>query len=217
MIIKVCGLREPENLSALLDLEVDWVGFIFYPGSKRFVEGEALMNWIGQHQDQFGRVKRVGVFVNAGIADVLNTVHDYQLDIVQLHGAEQPQYCAELNTIWGSGTMKQAQLMKAFQIEEAADFELCQSYEPFCDYFLFDTKSDQYGGTGRSFDWRLLEQYTGSKPFLLSGGLDEGMEAAIQKIDHPQFFGIDVNSRFESEPGLKDIDKVSRFIKNIRP
>ena len=112
--------------------------------------------------------------------------------------------------------MRQAELVKAFPIESAEDFEETTAFEPYCDFFLFDTKTPDYGGSGRSFDWGLLEHYEGDTPFLLSGGIDESMADSIQSIEHPQLLGVDINSRFETEPGLKDITKVNYFISKLK-
>ena len=174
-----------------------------------------MSDWIEQHPEQFEDTKKVGVFVNAELDQVLNNVHDFQLDYVQLHGYESPEYCSELLSFWASSSLRSAKLIKAFSIDSDFDFTQTAEYEGRCAYFLFDTKGADFGGNGVTFDWTLLDQYQGATPFLLSGGIDLGMEVAIRSITHPQFDGVDINSRFEIEPGLKDIEKIQRFVEEL--
>ena len=217
MRIKVCGMREPENTKALAQLAVDYIGFIFYKNSPRYVGEETLIGFLEDNKMLLLNLTRVGVFVNAEIEYVLNKVHDYKLDFVQLHGDESPEYCMELQSYWDISTMRRAQLIKAFGVDENFDFEATEAYERSCSMFLFDTKAGkQYGGTGPRFDWSVLQDYQGNHPFLLSGGIDEDTADQIKHLDIPQLHGIDLNSKFETEPGLKDIDKIKRFLEKLQ-
>ncbi len=216
MKIKVCGMKDLQNIQELLSLPIDMMGFILYPKSKRYVDVATLSPWIAENLDQFGDVKRVGVFVNAELDQVLNGVHDLQLDYVQLHGTERPEYCETLLSFWASSSVKSAQLIKAFAVDDGFDFNQTHGFVGKCAYFLFDTKGKDYGGNGVSFDWEILKGYDGPTPFLLSGGIDLGMETAIQRLDYPQLIGVDINSRFEIEPGIKDVDRVKSFVNRLK-
>jgi phosphoribosylanthranilate isomerase len=215
MKIKVCGLNEPVNIEALANLLIDFIGFIFYKKSPRHVRDGNFRTWISESRDVFGKVKRVGVFVNAEIEEILNKVHDFELDYVQLHGEESPEYCREIQSFWAASTLRSARFIKAFAVDTDFDFARTQEYEGICSLFLFDTKTVQHGGSGVSFDWQLLEKYKGNTPFLLSGGIGEEDAAAIRGLNFPQLYGVDVNSRFEVKPGVKDVEKVKRFIEAL--
>lgn len=211
MKIKVCGLRDPENIEALAQLPIDFMGFIFYRKSPRYV-GKGLENWLAANEAKLEGIKRVGVFVNAEIEEILNRVHDFELDYVQLHGNESPEYCREIKLLWEASSARRAQFIKAFPVDADFDFAETQTYEGICSLFLFDTKTPQHGGSGVSFDWNLLAKYKGNTPFLLSGGIDEDDSDAIKQLNFPQLYGVDVNSRFEVEPGIKNKEKVKQFI-----
>lgn len=215
MKVKVCGMREPENLDALSQLPIDYIGFIFYKNSPRFIKGEQLMNWISENEKKLAGKSRVGVFVDSAIEDILNKVHDYQLDFVQLHGHESPEYCREVISYWEISTMRRAKLAKAFSIDEGFDFQDTQAYEPHCSFFIFDTKSPSYGGSGKKFDWNLLENYMGMTPYLLSGGIDVKSAKQIRQLNFKQMMGVDINSRFEKTAGLKDIDMIKSFLQEL--
>ena len=199
LIIKVCGMREEQNISDLEKLDIDWVGMIFWPGSKRYVGSPP-----GRLPQ---RLKKVGVFVDASLDDIRQHVSDYQLDIIQLHGHETPAFLEAL---------KPLTLIKAFNIADASDLEKTKVYEGIADYFLFDTKGKIVGGNGEKFDWTVLTAYEGSTPFLLSGGIGPNDVQKVKQFHHQKCIGIDLNSRFESAPGLKDIDQLQTFIKQIR-
>ena len=216
MKVKVCGMRTPENISALLEIPIDFIGFIFYPQSTRYVGKKGLDKWIGNNTEAFGEVKKVGVFVNAEVEEILNSVHDYQLDYIQLHGNESAEYCRELSILWQVSSVRKARMIKAFSIDEEFDFSSTEAYAPYCSYFLFDTKGKNPGGNGFTFDWSLLEAYQGVTPFLLSGGLDPDSVKEIKALDFPQLSGIDINSRFETEPGVKDIESIQTFIQQVK-
>jgi len=189
----------------LANLPIDWMGLIFYEKSPRYVGGlspEALICLPCQ-------IKRVGVFVNESAQVILEKVNAYNLAAVQLHGSETPDVCRELK-------QHGLEVIKAFAISEKDDFDVCIGYETACDYFLFDTKSPNYGGTGNSFNWLLLSHYTNNTPFLLSGGINKESAGEIKKITHNKLAGVDLNSRFETEPGVKETTKINQFIKEIK-
>lgn len=205
MIIKVCGMREAENIRKVAALGVNWMGFIFYAKSPRAVDGTLLL----QADLLSAGQKRVGVFVNASVASLMEAANRYRLDYLQLHGSESPEDCYALQKRGYS-------LIKAFQVATSEDLERTKAYEGRVDYFLFDTKCESYGGSGRQFDWSVLEAYKGETPFLLSGGIRPNSVASIQAFHHPRLAGIDLNSGFEIRPGLKDIEKLKIFIKQIK-
>ena len=199
MIIKVCGMREADNIREVEALRPDWMGFIFWEKSKRCVkEFPGYMPVCA---------KRVGVFVDEAIERVRQTAYDYALDLIQLHGHESPEYAAQL---------REWKVIKAFNIASAEDLEQTRAYENVADFFLFDTKGKAIGGNGEKFDWDVLEAYTGATPFLLSGGIGPDDAEKIRNFHHPKCLGIDLNSRFEIEPGLKDIHQLKEFIQIIR-
>lgn len=206
MIIKVCGMREPDNIRAVEQLGVQWIGFIFWPPSSRYVSQRP--SYLPLH------AQRVGVFVDADINDVISKTEAYALDIIQLHGTESPDYLSSLRTACSS-LATVPRLMKALSIRTRADMEAYQLYEGLVDYFLFDTKGPSVGGNGTQFDWSLLDSYQGTAPFLLSGGIGPDDASAIRSISHPQLLGIDLNSRFESAPALKDTALLQRFLLSL--
>ena len=199
MIVKVCGMRDSENIRQVEALRPDWLGFIFWPKSSRYVS--ELPAYIPIH------TKRVGVFVNEDIETVRQTAVDYALDIIQLHGHESPEYAANLHE-W--------KIVKAISVSSRDDIITYKNYEGLVDYFLFDTKCKTVGGSGQQFDWSVLEAYDGRTPFLLSGGIGPDDADRVRAFHHPQCIGIDLNSRFETAPGLKDVHKLKEFIKKIR-
>ena len=215
MKVKVCGLNDPANIEALAQLPIDFMGFIFYKKSPRNALGNNFEKWMEKNGNVLGKIKRVGVFVNAEVEDILNKVHDFELDYVQLHGEESPGYCREIQSFWAASTLRSARFIKAFPVDADFDFARTQAYEGICSLFLFDTKTPQHGGSGVSFDWSLLEKYKGNTPFLLSGGIGKEDAAAIRGLNFPQLYGVDINSRFEVKPGVKDVDKVRRFLEAL--
>lgn len=216
MKVKVCGMRSPENINALLELPIDFIGFIFHPKSARFVGKKKLDKWIAANSEAFGEVKKVGVFVNAEVEEILNAVHDYQLDYVQLHGNESAEYCRELSILWQVSSVRKARMIKAFSIDEEFDFSVTEAYAPYCSYFLFDTKGALPGGNGERFDWSLLDAYQGVTPFLLSGGIGPESARSVRSLDFPQLSGVDINSRFETAPAEKDIESIRAFIQEVK-
>lgn len=190
-------MREAANIEALGTLAVDFIGFIFYPKSKRFVEQVPNLPLPSS-------IKRVGVFVNAEIEIIIETATLFELDYLQLHGDESPAYCIALKE-------QGFKLIKAFAVNDAFDFQQMDVYESCCDYFLLDAKGKDYGGNGIQFNWQLLQQYPSNKPFFLSGGIDLDSVAAIQALDMSQLYALDINSKFETAPALKNIDKIKQF------
>lgn len=202
MMIKVCGMRDEHNIRAVEHLDIDWMGFIFYPLSSRYV-GEQL-SYLPE------KVTRVGVFVNEQPEIVRKRAEQSRLQILQLHGKESPAYCRELK--------KQGyRVIKAFGIETDQPFptENVQRYEGSCDYFLFDTKTPIHGGSGQKFNWELLNDYRGTIPFLISGGLSPGDAEVIKAFSHPQLMGVDLNSGFETSPAVKDTTLLQTFIEQL--
>jgi len=201
MKIKICGMKYPDNIDAVVALKPDFMGFIFYPKSPRFAEplDVATLNALPKN------IKKIGVFVNEDLENILTIATKYNLDGVQLHGNELESMCKELQK---SGFI----VIKAFPIAEAYNFKVTKKYEGSCDYFLFDTKTDVYGGSGLKFNWNMLEEYVGETSFLLSGGIAVDDAEAILQIKHPKFAGIDLNSKFEDKPGLKNVKLLKEFI-----
>jgi phosphoribosylanthranilate isomerase len=217
MIIKTCGLREPDNITQIANLPVDWIGLIFYDKSPRYMADKSdLKRFLEIPSEKLAGKKRVGVFVNEPFDRLLELVHDYQLDYVQLHGGESAVYCSTLQSLWAGSSLKSAQIIKAFRVSSAFDFGITIDFEPYCSHFIFDTKGISYGGTGHKFDWDILSYYQGNTPFLLSGGIGPDDVADIQAFHHPAFAGIDLNSKFETEPGLKDSTKLDRFLTALK-
>ncbi len=201
MLVKICGMKQPANIKQIALLKPDFMGFIFYPKSPRYVEPFPVEILNSLPKD----IKKTGVFVNEDIDDILKTVHKYNLDAVQLHGSDLEKVCKKLRET-------ELIIIKAFPISTASNFIPANHYEGLCDYFLFDTRTDQHGGSGVKFNWNLLYEYKGKTPFFLSGGIAPDDVNTISAISHPKFAGIDLNSRFEIKPGLKDADKLAEFL-----
>lgn len=201
MKLKVCGLKHEHNIKELMQLPLDYMGFIFYKKSPRFV-GENLsfdfVRTIPRH------IKKTGVFVNESSYSIFNHIAHYDLNMVQLHGNESPELCAELKPY--------VKVMKAFQIEDDFDFKQLEKYVSVVDYFLFDSQTANYGGSGKSFNWKLLENYNYNIPFFLSGGISGEHIEEIKQLNIPQLMAIDINSKFETEAGLKNTEHIKQFI-----
>ena len=216
MKAKVCGLREPDNIAETVALGVDYLGFIFHPASPRFAGQPKLAEWMQANDELFHASQRTGVFVNAELDYILNTVHDYRLDWVQLHGNESPTYCRELKLLWTVSTLRKAKMCKAFSIDPDFDFGRTAEYADSCAMFVFDTGGHAApGGTGEQWDWSRLREYDLPVPFLLSGGIGPEDADDIRRLEHPQLLGVDLNSRFEEEPGLKDVRKLKLFLSGL--
>ena len=203
-MIKVCGMRDAENIHEVEVLGIDMMGFIFWPKSKRYVSAKPKYMPTS--------CKRVGVFVDEDVKTIRQIADDFALDIIQLHGSETPDFVRRLRSVCGGIVAT----IKAFNIATAEDLEQTKHYEGVVDYFLFDTKAHLPGGSGQQFDWSILGAYNGETPFLLSGGIGPDDAEAVRTFHHPRCIGIDLNSRFEKEPGLKNTDLLGKFIKKIR-
>lgn len=192
-------MRDAQNIRDVEALGIDWIGMIFWPKSKRYVA--EVPSYLPEH------LKKVGVFVDSTLDDILQHISNYQLDIIQLHGQESPDFAKAL---------KPHTIIKAFNIEKADDLLQTEKYKGIADYFLFDTKGKMAGGNGQKFDWSVLTAYQGKTPFLLSGGIGPEDAESVRSFHHPRCIGIDLNSRFESEPGFKDINQLKTFINKLR-
>lgn len=201
MKLKVCGLKYKDNINEIIKLKVDYLGFIFYPKSKRFVGEDFVM------PETPKQVLKIGVFVNADINYVIEKVNKYNLNGVQIHGDERAEYCKELNK-----KLNDVIILKAFGIDEKFDFNSLKYYEQHCDYFLFDTKTKDYGGSGKQFNWEILKNYNNPTPYFISGGIGVNEYKDVKaNASLLNYFAIDVNSKFEIEPGLKNIDKLKEI------
>ena len=203
---KVCGMRESQNIKDVLALKPNYMGFIFYAQSKRFADEVLDKKLLASFPDT---TEKVGVFVNADEPYIRDKVAKYGLEMLQLHGTESPEFCQKLRT-------DHLKVMKAFAIDESFDFTCIAPYVETCDYFLFDTKAPSgYGGHGKKFDWTLLDHYKDDVPFLLAGGIDLESIAKVKALEHPVFMGIDVNSKFEQSPALKDVGMLKLLKKEL--
>jgi len=199
MIIKVCGLKFKQNVLDISALDINMVGYNFYASSQRYVESplpEIPTN-----------IKKVGVFVNTTVDEIKQKTALYNLDFAQLHGDEDLSYVLEVK--------KFIPVIKVFRIDENFDPKVLNTFE-FCDFFLFDTATKQFGGSGSKFDWTILNTYDIQVPFLLSGGIGPEDLGGIKNIRHPKLVGVDINSKFEISPGLKDVEKVKSFVDDMK-
>ena len=203
--LKVCGMRDPLNYKEVEALNPDYMGLIFYPGSPRYVEeglGKASLARPNKSVD------KVGVFVNASTANIVRTVEAYGCSLVQLHGNEPIEQCLEIQR-------KGYKVIKAFAMDSKFDFRLLEPYVPVVDFFLFDTKTPGRGGSGETFDWEILNAYNLDIPFFLSGGIGLEQLADLSKIKNPRLYALDVNSRFETSPGFKNVLKLRKLVKHL--
>ena len=204
MEIKVCGLKFNNNIIDLVALKPTYMGFICYPASARYIGNlpvEVLKNIPTD-------IIRTGVFVNENTVEINKLIALYKFDAIQLHGQESPDFCA--------GFKGKVKVLKAFGVDENFDFDELTPYQDKVDYFLFDTKTSKHGGSGKTFDWQILENYHLSIPFFLSGGLSIENLNEITQISNPQFYGVDLNSKFEDSPGMKNIKQLEKAFKIIK-
>ncbi|MET2986163.1 phosphoribosylanthranilate isomerase [Aureibaculum conchae] len=207
MRLKICGMKYHENIIEVAALQPDYMGFIFYDKSPR--------NFEGTLPDLAKTIKKVGVFVNASIDEVISKIERYNLQAVQLHGEESPEFCKALkrHPEFISGSV--LEIIKVFSIKDKFDFSILKPYESVCDYFLFDTKGKNPGGNGYTFNWSVLRDYPSTKPYFLSGGIGleeiEKLETFLKSDASRHCQVIDVNSKFEIEAGLKDVEKLKKF------
>lgn len=209
MRVKVCGMTLPEQMEQLSGLGVTFAGFIFYPKSPRYVFKHMTTTQIRKENN----INKVGVFVNSGIEEVLHMVDECRLHMVQLHGDETPKYCEKIADY--------VSVVKAFRVSENDNIEwMIHPYMDVCDMFMFDTMGAGYGGTGKKFNWETLRDATIGKPFFLSGGIEPGDEDRLREFAKEPvakaLFAVDINSRFEVTPGVKDMNKVKDFVANMR-
>ena len=208
MNIKVCGITSLKQLQQLDGLDVDFAGLIFYKESPRYIGDKLEAAAIKGYDFD---LKKVGVFVNPEMIEVLDAIDAYGLDVVQLHGTETPEMCEDLST--------EVEVIKVFNINgETGDIdELVKPYDGVCDYYLFDTKSgDAAGGTGQKFDWEKVRASKIEKPFFISGGVGPDDANLVKNFMHPDYFGADLNSLFEKEPGVKDMGLVLKFMHGLK-
>jgi len=204
MKIKVCGMKYKDNLEDLIRLKPDYIGFIFYEKSKRYCGDNfdfTLLNIIPKS------IKKVAVIVNAPIDKLLHLGEHF--DYLQLHGSESPSLCQKLKE-------KKINIIKAFAIEHTIPIKQMYAYVPYIDFFLLDTKTNSHGGSGKTFDWELLKNYTLDLPYFLAGGIAIDHIEALKHIEEAQFFAVDINSRFELKPAVKDAALIKKFIKNSK-
>ncbi|MGB5700303.1 phosphoribosylanthranilate isomerase [Muriicola sp.] len=218
MKVKVCGMRALENIEKVAALKPDYMGFIFWEPSKRYFQGSIPALPL--------EILRVGVFVDASVGDILEKAIQMPLDLIQLHGTESVHYCAQLREKLAlqptelQKSTPNCKIIKAFSVGSSFNFDSLHAYEPYCDYFLFDTKGPMPGGNGSRFNWELLSAYNSDIPFFLSGGI--GLEDVPQLTDFlsspmaQKCHAIDVNSKFEIRPGLKNTEDLQNFLKKIR-
>lgn len=199
-------MKFPENCSPVADLQPDYLGFIFYESSERFVGPAFDATSLDLNSSA---VEKVGVFVNASNREIVNLAKSNQISSIQLHGKESPQQCRDLRSLGFT-------VIKAFLIAADFDFKELNEYEDAVDYFLFDSQSENYGGSGKTFRWQELEKYELALPFFLSGGLGTHNLNELLAFEHPRLYGFDFNSKLEVSPGLKDVNTVKLTIEKIR-
>ena len=205
MVIKVCGLNDNKNIKAVTALNPDYVGFIFYSGSPRFaneLDQETIKNISS-------KISKVGVFVNESANVISKLIDKYHFDAVQLHGNESSEFCSAFSN--------KVTVIKAFGLNNSFNFAQLNDYVDKVNFFLFDTKTDTHGGSGKTFDWSILDNYRLNIPFFLSGGLSLDNLNEVNEINHPQFYGVDLNSRFETSPGMKNIELLNDAFNIIKP
>lgn len=243
MIVKVCGMREPENIRDVAALGVDWIGFIFYPKSPRYVSqirsragiipdysvfmkheelsskelsSKEMSSKETSSKEMMRQIKRVGVFVDDMPQNIITRAVNYELDIIQLHGSESVIMIDNLRSTLAPSIRKGIKFMKALSISTAEDILRYKEYEGHVDYFIFDTQTPLVGGSGNHFDWNMLDAYDGNTPFILSGGVGPDDAERVLSIRHPMFAGIDLNSQFETAPAVKNVDALKAFLAKIR-
>ena len=205
MVIKVCGLNDNKNIKAVTALNPDYVGFIFYSSSPRFaneLDQETIKNISS-------KISKVGVFVNESANVISKLIDEYHFDAVQLHGNESPEFCSIFSN--------KVTVIKAFGLNNSFNFAQLNDYLDKVNFFLFDTKTDTHGGSGKTFDWSILDNYRLNIPFFLSGGLSLDNLNEVNEINHPQFYGVDLNSKFETSPGMKNIELLNNAFNIIKP
>ncbi len=230
MIIKVCGMRDSINICQVAALGIDMMGFIFYPKSPRYVR--MISSYAGIIPDyseeraqgtacttepvQQNSPQRVGVFVDDMPQNIVTRVYNYRLDYIQLHGEEPRETCENLRATIDPDIRPGIKIIKVISVNSAEDILKYKQYVGAVDLFLFDTKCPTKGGSGEQFDWSVLDAYDGDVPFLLSGGIGPDDVERVRNFHHPKCIGIDLNSKFETEPGLKDVEKLKEFLLKVK-
>ena len=207
MKLKVCGMRDADNLKDIAALGPDYIGFIFYDQSPRFV-GDTLDETLVKSLPR--SIRKVGVFVNASPDYILRMVKKYDFQYVQLHGTDTPEFCRSLRN-------RGINIIKAFRIDDSFNFSMLNNFKAQCDFFLFDAKGDQPGGNGVTFDWNILSRYDNEKPFFISGGIGLSNVDQVNLLKGFKLYGVDVNSQVETAPGVKDVAKVKEILSYLRP
>ncbi|TMI85879.1 MAG: phosphoribosylanthranilate isomerase [Bacteroidetes bacterium] len=210
MRVKVCGVTMPSQLEAMDEMGVDLAGFIFYSKSPRYMVEKIPADYLRKFK---GKIAKVGVFVNMPYEELMRTVENYRLDMVQLHGDEIPRYCEQVANY--------ITVIKAFRLSDNDPIEwMAKPYEEACDMYMFDTLGAGYGGTGKKFDWDVLKNSTIGKLFFLSGGIEPGDEDRLKLFVKEEIakkiFAVDINSKFETSPGVKDLAKVKEFVEKLK-
>lgn len=210
MRIKVCGMTLPEQVMALDEMGVDLAGFIFYPKSPRYIGNKISAEKMRQVK---GKIAKVGVFVNMPYDDLMKTVEDYRLDMVQLHGDESPVFCEKVANY--------ITVVKAFRLSDNDPIDwMVKPFHDSSDMYMFDTLGAGYGGTGKKFDWEMLKKSVINKIYFLSGGIEPGDEEKLKQfVEEPagkKLFAVDINSRFEVSAGVKDMEKVRKFVRALK-
>ena len=221
MLVKVCGMRDGENIRQVAELGVDWIGMIFWSKSPRNVT--MIPTHAGIIPDKapsnngikLEGISRVGVFVDEMPQNIITRVVNFHLDLVQFHGHESPTLIRNLRRTLDPDIRPGIRFIKAISVSSREDIAVYKQYEDCVDYFLFDTKCQTVGGSGQQFDWSVLEAYDGTKPFLLSGGIGPDDAERIKTFQHPKCIGIDLNSRFETAPAQKDVATLRTFLSHL--
>ncbi len=206
MKIKICGMREPDNIKEVVNLQPDFIGFIFYSKSKRYVGKDFSP---GNTNLVPKPIKKVGVFVNEPVKNVLEMCKIHQLDLVQLHGGESADYC---NALKKNGI----KIMKVFGVDNSLPNQKIEQFQHVADMYLFDTKTPDYGGSGKKFNWEVIEKLHPGKPIMISGGIGPDDAELLKSVEHPDFYGVDVNSKFEHHPAHKNTTLLKAFMNKIQ-
>lgn len=237
IFIKVCGMRDVENIRSVVALGVDMIGFVFWKDSPRCVNmvpsnsgirpdsvAEDFVNMTESitpdtadgGKSVAGGLKKVGVFVDEMPQNIVTRVYNFGLDYVQLHGSESAVMIDNLRRTLEPDIRPNVKIIKAISVETVADIDKWHEYEGVADMLLFDTKCTCAGGSGRQFDWNILQAYDGDIPFILSGGIGPDDVQRVKEFEHPMLAGIDLNSRFETEPAVKDVEALRAFVTALR-
>lgn len=211
-------MRDADNIRDISALGVDMIGLIFYPPSPRYVQQfSSGAGIIPDYAPDMGKTPlRVGVFVDDMPQNIVTRVYNYKLDYIQLHGNEPRETLENLRATIAPDIKPKIKIIKAISVSSAEDIKKYKEYVGAADLFLFDTKCKTVGGSGEQFDWQVLQAYDGDVPFLLSGGIGPEDAERIKNFHHPKCIGIDLNSKFEIEPALKDVEKLKQFLVKVK-